>query len=342
MDAHPDFSVTRSTFGAQFGQSPAKLGGGIKNWRPIKLVGATRKADGKLIGGRVVATPNEQISDFSMEQYYGNVPGTNGDGETARFQYDGVEIGFFEYVRVSIAGGKMEYNPVYEVKATIRTLCNDLKDRALYVDMAVKEGLSKKAQPAKLPNNIYEADDLAWEMYSTPSRDARIKTAAAQFYIDLQKMIYFWEKRDPRIVYDGLFLKEDLQKIYTEEAATCEVTYTNSKGDEVKLSFNDLMQRLFTMSFDPYHCIERRWGATGKELESCDDNAVKARWYKAEQNLRNQIDRTYGVFMAYNVAQLEAGPFNGGPAKAPTIDVEGLINNIGYRTAFTGMKPVGR
>jgi hypothetical protein len=31
MDAHPDFSVTRSTYGAQFGQSPAHLGGGIKN-----------------------------------------------------------------------------------------------------------------------------------------------------------------------------------------------------------------------------------------------------------------------------------------------------------------------
>src|SRR5262249_17417021 len=43
MDAHPDFSVTRSVYGAQFGQSPERLGGGLKNWRPLKLVGAKNK-----------------------------------------------------------------------------------------------------------------------------------------------------------------------------------------------------------------------------------------------------------------------------------------------------------
>ena len=342
MDAHPDFSVTRSTFGAQFGQSPARLGGGIKNWRPIQLVGATRRQDGKFIGGHIVATPNEQIPDFSMEQYYGNVPGTKGDGETSRFQYDGVEIGFFEYVRVAIAGGKMEYNPIYEVKATMRTLCNDLKDRALYVDMAVEKGVQKKAQPQRLPNNIYEADDLEWETYSTPSRDARVKTAAAQFYIDLQKMIFFWQKRDPRIVYDGLFLKEDLQKVYAEESAACTVSYTNSVGEKVAMGFDDMMRRLFTMDFDPYHCIERRWGATGAELRTCTDDGMKPRWYKAEQRLRNQIDRTYGVYMAFTLAQLENNAVNSGEDRSPTIDVKGLIDSIGYRAQFVGMKPVGR
>ncbi len=342
MDAHPDFSVTRSTFGAQFGQSPARLGGGIKNWRPIKLAGAERRKDGRLIGGHIVATPNDQIADFSMEQYHGNVPGTSGDGENARFQYDGVEIGFFEYVRIAISGGKMEYNPVYEVKATLRTLCNDLKDRALYVDMAIEKGVPKKAQPQKLPNNIYGADDLEWEMYSTPSRDARIKTAAAQFYIDLQKMIFFWEKRDPRIVYDGHFLKEDLQKMYAEEAAACTITYKNSKGDDVSIGFEDLMRRLFTMDFDPYHCVERRWGARGAELESCADGEMKTRWYMAEQRLRNQIDRTYEVYMGFTGPQLESGVLNSGWDKPPTTDIKGLIDNIGYRAPFVGMKPVGR
>jgi hypothetical protein len=342
MDAHPDFSVTRSTFGAQFGQSPARLGGGIKNWRPIKLVGAAKQEDGRLIGGRIVAAPNDQIADFSLEQYRGNVPGTSGDGESARFQYDGVEIGYFEYVRVAIAGGKMEYNPVYEVKATIRTLCNDLKDRALYVDMAIKEGVQKKAQPQKLPNNIYGADDLAWETYSTPSRDARIKTAAAQFYMDLQKMIFFWEKRDPRIVYDGLYLKEDLQKIYAEESAACSIAYTNSKGAEVTLSFDEIMQRMFALDFDPYHCIERRWGASGAELESCEDGDMKNRWYSAEQRLRNQTDRAYDVYMGFSLAQLEGAAVNSGADLPPTSDIKGLIDRIGYRAQFVGMKPVGR
>ena len=42
MDAYPDEHVSRSFYGPQFGQSPAQLGGGFKNFRPLKLVGATR------------------------------------------------------------------------------------------------------------------------------------------------------------------------------------------------------------------------------------------------------------------------------------------------------------
>ena len=53
MDAHPDFTITRSVYGAQFGQSPARLGGGLKNWRPFKLVGAHRDAAGHLLGGHM-------------------------------------------------------------------------------------------------------------------------------------------------------------------------------------------------------------------------------------------------------------------------------------------------
>jgi hypothetical protein len=341
MDAHPDFTVTRSVYGAQFGQSPAKLGGGLKNWRPMKLVGA-KSEGGRLIGGRVVVAPNSEIPDFSMEQYTGNVAGTTADGENARFQYNNVELGFYEYIRVAVSGGQPTYNPVYELRSSMRTLCNDLKDRALAVDLAVKDGISKKAEPAHLPDNIYNANDEEWESYSTPSRDARLKTAYAQLYIDLQKMLFLWQQRDPRLVYDGLFLKEDLQKMYAQEAAACSVTYTNSRGEPVTLGFDDIGQRLFQIDFDPYHCIERRWGAKGDELASCTDDETKGRWYKAEQRLRNQIDRTYEARMGFTVVQLEKAVDNSGADAPPTIDVKGMIDHIGERVAFAGMKPVGR
>ena len=58
------------------------------------------------------------------------------------------------------------------------------------------------------------------------------------------------------------------------------------------------------MSFDPYECIERRWGARAEELAACTDDESKAHWYKAEQRLRNQIDRTYDVRMGFSLAQL--------------------------------------
>src|SRR5438132_7739845 len=37
MDAYPDEHVARSFYGLQFGQSAAQLGGGFKNFRPLKL-----------------------------------------------------------------------------------------------------------------------------------------------------------------------------------------------------------------------------------------------------------------------------------------------------------------
>ena len=343
MDAHPDLTVTRSVYGAQFGQSPARLGGGFKNWRPLKLVGATRGAEGFYAGGRIVPAPNFEIPDFSLEQYRGNVQGTSGDGAGARFAYDGVPLKYFEYVRASVSGGKMSYNPVYELRATMRTLCNDLKDRALFVNMAIEHGIEKKAQPARLPDNIYGTPELEWEIFSTPSRDARIKTAFAAFHEDLAHMIEMWRKRDSRIVYDGHFLKDDLAAMYAEESAACTVTYRNSQGAPVVLDFDRMASRLFLMSFDPYQCIERRWGATDPaELASCPDNDTKARWYAAEQRLRNQIERTYDARMDFTVAELESAPRGGGVDTSPPVDIKALIDFIGERVAFTGMSPVGR
>ena len=44
MDAHPDFTISRSVYGPQFGQSPPALGGGLKNWRPLRLEGGNCRA----------------------------------------------------------------------------------------------------------------------------------------------------------------------------------------------------------------------------------------------------------------------------------------------------------
>jgi hypothetical protein len=223
----------------------------------------------------------------------------------------------------------------------MRSICNDLKDRVQAIDLAVKDGIDRKPQPAHLPDNIYTANSPEWEAYASPSRDARLKAAFAQLYIDLQKMIFLYNQRDPRIVYDGLFLKQDLEKIYEQEAAACSITYNNSRGEPVTLGFDDVAQRLFRLDFDPYHCVERRWGATGAEAASCTDDAVKTRWYDAEKKLRNSADRDYAAHMGFDVGQLEKASFAGADTP-PTTDVKGLIDHIGDRVAFMGMKPVGR
>ena len=342
MDAHPDFTITRSVYGAQFGQSPARLGGGLKNWRPFRLVGARRDDDGHLIGGHMAFAANDEIADFSLVQYAGTEPNPSKDVKTARFVYNGAELGFYEYVRVAVSGGKMSFNPIYELKATMKTLCNDLGDRAQYVDLDIKDGIAAKNHPGRLPDNIYGSDDKEWEDYSTPSRDARIKTAFAQFYKDLSEMIDLWIRRDPRMVYDGVFLQKDLREAYAAQSAACTITYLSSAKTPVSMTFDDMTHRLFRMSFDPYHCIELRWGAEDAERESCPDGPAKLRWYAAEQRLRNQPDRTYDAQMGFGLDELNRHVKWSGIDNPPPIDIKALIDTMPNQVAFQPMKPGDR
>jgi hypothetical protein len=342
MDAHPDFTISRSVYGAQFGQSPMRLGGGFKNWRPFKLVGAHRDSAGHLIGGHMAYAENEQIADYSLIQYTGTEPNPKQDVTKARFKYNGAELGFYEYVRVAVSGGKMTYNPIYELKATMQTLCNDLNDRAQYVDQAIQENLQNKPHPSRLPDNIYGSSNVEWETYSTPSRDARIKAAFVQFYKDMAEMIDMWVHRDPRIVYDGVFLKQDLEKAYDEQSQTCTITYLSTGKRPVPMTFDDMVHRLYKMSFDPFHCIEMRWGAEGDERASCPDGRDKGKWYEAEQRLRNQPDRTYDVTMNFSLEDLQHRHPGSGIDEGPPIDIKSLIDGMGDQVSFQGMTPVGK
>ena len=341
MDAHPDFTITRSVYGAQFGQSPEKLGGGFKNWRPQRLVHAHRDRDGHLIGGHIVAVQNKDIPDFSLVQYRG----TNGKARkvrNARFSYDGVELGFYEYVRAAVSGGRMTYNPIFELRETMRSLCNDLRDRAQTVDNTISEGIQNKPHPRRLPDNIYGSENDEWESYSTPARDVRLKAGFVQLRKDMAEMIGLWIHRDPRIVYDGQLLKQDLQKAYDAESQRCTITYLNSAKEPVSMTMDSMIRRLFRMSFDPYQCIEHRWGAVGAEAATCKDGDTKQRWYGAEQRLRNDIDPDYQASMGFSLRELERHVRGSGNATHPDVDVKSLIDNMGYQIPFPGMATVGR
>ena len=342
MDAHPDFTITRSVYGAQFGQSPLRLGGGLKNWRPFKLVGAHKDSAGHLLGGHMAFAENDQIADFSLVQYVGTEPNPKQDVKKAQYVYNGVELGFYEYVRVAVSGGKMDFNPIYEMKATMKTLCNDLNDRAQYVDLDIKDGVANRPHPSRLPDNIYGSDNQEWETYSTPSRDARIKAAFAQFYKDLAEMIDLWVHRDERIVYDGYDLQNDLRMAYAAGSKACTITYLNSAMRPVAMTFDDMMRRLFAMSFDPYNCIELRWGASAEERESCPDSKPRLKRYEAEQRLRNQSDRPYDIQMGFDLDELNRHVKGSGIDQPPPIDITALIDSMPDRVPFTGMTAVGR
>src|SRR3954463_2174647 len=173
MDAHPDETVSRSSYGPQFGQSVARLGGGFKNFRPLKLVGAQRKPDGTYVGGQVVLARNKEIADFSMEQYRGNGPAAKGDGPNARFAYNNASLGLFEYARASMSGGNFAFNPAYELQVTMQSLCHEIKERAIHVNDAKANGIPERPQIARIPGTAAQTDNAEWAAYATLPADAR-------------------------------------------------------------------------------------------------------------------------------------------------------------------------
>jgi len=303
--SHPDQTVTRSDYGPNFMRSKPALGAGIKAWRPIALEGATRRGDGALLGGRIKAAKNEEIADFSLEQFVGNKPHPSGEWHLGEFKFEDRTLGYFDYVRKKLAAPGFAYNPVDELRHGLQTICGAIKDRKVAVDRAVNLKMHLMPHPEKLPFNIYGTHG-SWEDYSTPSRDARLKVSFIELRREIQRLYERVLAGESDVRYEGTNLPLDLWTAFEEEKGRCIIRYSRSDDMRVELNLGHVMDRLWLLSFDPYHCPERRWGAAGAELESCTDDELKTRWYKAQQFLRNQAERTYDVRMDFTLEQLQS------------------------------------
>jgi len=182
MDAHPDETVSRGVYGRHVPRSPAWLGGGFKNFRPLKLVGAELRPDGTYVGGHIVMAANDEIADFSLEQYRGNV--ADAQGGDPQFRYNNASLDLYEYARAAMSNGGFAYNPVYEIEVAMGSLCRDAQNR-------------------------------------TREADARVRSGFAALYADLSKISDQWRQRDRRIVYHGLSLRETLAETYAAQEQAC-------------------------------------------------------------------------------------------------------------------------
>jgi hypothetical protein len=273
------------------------MGAGFKNWRPLRLV-----------RGQAVLARNSEIADFSVEQFFGNGPRpADADWKAGRFVLNGTALDYYDYVRARLAGGRLSFDPLTELRDMVQSNCADLSYRADAVTATLSAGLQNQSEPARLPVNIYGTDG-DWEAYSTPSRDARLKTAFKAVRDTAERFVDLVRARDPRLAYAGRDLSDDmLAATYDRAAAACTVHYVRSDGSSVSFGYEEARRRLFRLSFDPYQCVERRWGAAGDELSTCRDGGLKNAWYAAEQSLRNQIDRTYEAEMDWSLEELQRG-----------------------------------
>ncbi|MFZ4806992.1 MAG: hypothetical protein ACOYLQ_07020 [Hyphomicrobiaceae bacterium] len=325
IDSHPDNSLTRGVYNREFARTEPEMGAGFKRYRPFELRGAKRLPDGSLVGGRIVHKTDAELPDWSLEQFYGTEPVRPAKWSGGSFALEGRQLDYYDYLRFKLASPGFKYSPVEEIREAIRGLCQDIKYRVDMVEIAIKAGMHRRPQPHKLPDNIY-ATKGDWETYSTPSRDARLKTSFEELRDEIARFIDLFRKGSDIIRYSGSDLRRDLAAVYREETASCTITYQKSDGRAKTLTFADVKERLFDLSFDPHHCPELRWGARDSdELASCPDDAVKRAWYVAQDRLRNQVTRTYGEPMGWTLAQMQNGNLDIGIKDVPVVEAHSIL-----------------
>jgi hypothetical protein len=332
--SHPDQSVTRSTYGPNFMRSKPALGAGLKAWRPISVEGAQTNADGSLRGGRLRPAANSELPHYSLEQYMGNAPHPSGVWHYGEFRYNDRTYKYYDYVRRKLAAPGFSYDPVDELRFGLQTICGAVKARKIAVDKAMTSRIYLKPHPKRLPRNIYGTYG-EWEEYSTPSRDARLKVSFIELRRDVQRLVGDLESGAPGVHYNGDDLAGDLAAAFEEEKNACTITYWRSDKTRMRLNLAHVMERLFDLSFNPYQCPERRWGARGAELETCTDDAVKTQWYNALRFLRYQAERSYDVRMDFSLDELKSPMIASAEAgglgvEAPAdADIRGYIARLG-------------
>ncbi len=332
ISSHPDYTVTRDTYGANFLRTGPELGGGLKAWRPIKLVGANKTRKGTYVGGRIIGTKNAALPHFSMEQYFGTHPDETGEWQKGRFVTDGRTLPYYQFVKAQLRDPALPFDPVDEFANSVDSLCESFRHRRTAVNLAIFADIPSRPAPQKLPDNIYGTYG-DWERYATPSRDARLKTDAVELRRLAERLLRRVEDGDSRLAYSSPDLAAALLDVYDRGAASCKLSYKRSDGAMVRLTMHDAMARLFDMSFDPFHCPERRWGAQGYELQTCTDDPKKTKWYEAQRYLRYQFERTYDLRTDFAAEDLkspeDAAPEEGGigRASAPDVDVKSFLTS---------------
>ncbi len=312
IDAHPDNSLTYISYGEKFSRSPVTRGAGFVNWRPYYYS-----------NGNYIPTPNSDLEDFGLEQYYGYPENPNVSIRNARYDFNGTSMDFYHFVRARLSLDGLSINPIEEFEVALDDLCRDFIDRVASVDKAIESGLDDTKHPSELPENIYGTDG-EWETYSTPSRDARLKASVREIYNTVNEYLTPGLNSSLELDYNGPDLQNDLAQVFAEKTQSCKYSFKKSNGQTYQTNLKESLDNLFKLSFDPYHCIELRWGLSGSDLDSCDQSSDKWDWYRAEQPLRNQIDRDYSKFMGYDLRELERSDL--GVQDKPQIDIKELLN----------------
>jgi hypothetical protein len=158
----------------------------------------------------------------------------------------------------------------------IEAYCGELLDAFAFREQFVQDAWKEVKQngPIVFPeeqavDNIFQAKGR-WEDWSSPSSD--VDRRNKYFYLAdwMEYAIRMFGVKPSFVDLTGLekykiHSQADLAAAFIAEKnrifAEKSMTYTNSRGEKIKLTLADLEQRIYDLSFDPNHPPELRWGA---------------------------------------------------------------------------------
>lgn len=321
VDAHPDNSVTVKTFDDTWthGLKP-EHGAGFRNIRPGRARIAGVDADGRR---RLVTDypADDQLPNASVEQYARRTDGyydwKGPDGKT-------YQVTFLDKLRLEASGGKAKVDLASDFRSSLKAICLAIFERLNAIEAATAAGVDQRAHPDRIPRNLPMGGDATWQSYATAGRDSRLKTQiqaasilpARSRYYESQGLPVLTSRGDSDAALGGVLESEDQQCSSGAYTNGRKLGYKKSNGAFKALTMKQVFERIHLFSFDPYHCPERRWGATtAEELASCKEDAAKKQWYQAQQSQRNRADRGSTDPGDVTIAELNASPAVQNPAK---------------------------
>jgi hypothetical protein len=202
-------------------------------------------------------------------------------------------VGFFDYLVSQMREAGSQSPADAAVITVLADVCDQIEDRMKTVGASILAGIPLRPHPQALPANLFGANDSNWEAYSTPGGDGRLKDSVRNVLSTAISQFQLAKSGSRNVVFDGsaadfvTLLRKDL----ANANRNCSISYPNSKGQTVHLTMNQALSRLNKMSFDPYMCPEKTWGASGTEMSTCVDTDAGNNWYNSEQNIRNTVGK---------------------------------------------------
>lgn len=311
LDSHPDNSITCGQNWPALNPVSESVGENKASWvcgvKSIRLAILDLDASGRII--RCRPRRNSEVFGYSLSQYHDLVSIRR--SEPIEIRGKKIKVTSFpmycqEKLRVSD-----EMDPYATLVSWAGSLHTMFQERARFVDEAWAD--VRASGPITLPNNanIYQAEGR-WERWSSPSSDCDRKSMYKYGVDSLARIVEAYGTDRAKVKIDPALGKVTTQTelvmaivgLKTKMFAEKRIEYTSSRGKKIALTLSDIEKRLFDLSFDPNHAPEVRWGATDGELGdpvryttplSAGGGMPYPESYSREKNLRNRMERKYGV-----------------------------------------------